>query len=97
MDDAAPEPRWLDRAALAAFVSGLDNEKIRRMTRAGKLPQPSYHIGPRSPRWWAPDVDAMIRSRAGSPDPDRLVQDAIAQITAQSRPGRAASPRGRHR
>jgi hypothetical protein len=97
VSEAASDARWLDRAALAAFVSGLDNEKIRRMTRAGKLPPASYHIGPRSPRWWSPDVDAMLRSTAGSPDPDRLVQDAIAQIANEARPGRAAPPRGRHR
>jgi hypothetical protein len=50
---------WLDRDALAEHISK-PVHLLARMVRAGKLPAPSYHFGPRSPVWWAPDVDAMI-------------------------------------
>lgn len=52
-------PRWLDREALALHIS-VGVHELPRLTRAGKLPQPSYHLGERSPRWWSADVDAAF-------------------------------------
>lgn len=49
--------RWLDRDALAKHIS-VRVDELPRLARAGKLPAPSLHLGPRSPRWWSADVDA---------------------------------------
>ena len=49
-------PRWLDRNALAAYVS-LRVDQIPRFVRTGQLPQPSYQLGPKSPRWWSGAID----------------------------------------
>lgn len=60
-------PEWLDRRSLAAHISvGVD--ALRRLQRLGKLPRPSYHLGPNSPRWRRIEVDAMFTDRM----PERL-------------------------
>ena len=60
------EARWLDRRDLAAHV-GLSEAALRRRLRDGTLPPPAGGFGPRSPRWWSPDVDAALRGAARSP------------------------------
>lgn len=52
--------RWLDRDAVAERISERV-DRLPRLVRDGKLPAPSYHLGPRSPRWWSADIDAMFR------------------------------------
>lgn len=32
-------------------------DHLPRLLRGGKLPEPSYHLGPRSPRWWSAAID----------------------------------------
>lgn len=89
MPDASP--RWLDRDALASYVSARVDE-LPRLAKAGKLPAPSHHLGPRSPRWWSADVDAMFRGKVASQaDPDAVIRDAVAKI--QGRQGRQAEAR----
>ena len=56
--------RWLDREALAAYIS-VRVDEVQRLLRAGKLPTPSYHLGPKSPRWDRLAVDACFEGRAG--------------------------------
>jgi predicted DNA-binding transcriptional regulator AlpA len=57
--------RWLDREALAAHIS-VRVDELPRLQRAGKLPRPSHHLGPRSPRWWSAEVDAMFGLKVAS-------------------------------
>ena len=45
-----PDGRWLDRDALARHIS-VRVDAIARLQRAGRLPNPSYHLGQRQPRW----------------------------------------------
>ncbi len=59
-------PRWLDREALAAHIS-VRVDEVPRLLRAGKLPAPSTHLGPRSPRWWSADIDATLGRAVASP------------------------------
>lgn len=59
-------PRWLDREALAAHIC-VRVDELPRLMRAGKLPAPSTHLGPRSPRWWSADVDARFGRAVASP------------------------------
>lgn len=57
---------WLDREALAERLC-VRVDEIPRLQRRGVLPAPSYKLGPRSPRWWAADVDeAMGRGVAST-------------------------------
>lgn len=60
-----PDGRWLDRDALARHIS-VRVDAIARLQRAGRLPNPSYHLGQRQPRWPAvrlwivPDVRLRV-------------------------------------
>jgi putative transposase len=51
--------RWLDRDALARYIC-VRVDYLPRMQRAGKLPPPSYHAGPKCPRWDRDLVDAAF-------------------------------------
>ena len=53
------EGRWLDREALAVHIS-VRVDELPRLLRAKKIPNPSFHLGPRSPRWWSADIDARF-------------------------------------
>ena len=78
MSDTA---RWLDREALAGHIS-VRVDELPRLLRAGKLPHPSTHLGPRSPRWWSADVDAAFGRALPSPPPrgaGNLAQAILAQ------------------
>lgn len=88
-----PDPaRWLDREALAAHISARMDE-LPRMLKAGKLPAPSYHLGPKSPRWWSAAVDEMFVLRVASPPAPRGASQLAARIEAKSRAGRQAQAR----
>jgi hypothetical protein len=82
------DPRWLDRDALAAYIA-VRVDELPRYTRAGKLPAPSHHLGPRSPRWWSADVDEAFRGKAGSAPPGQKGQSLVEDILA-GRVGRNA-------
>lgn len=84
--------RWLDRDALADRLS-IRVHEIPRLARDGKLPQPSYHLGPRSPRWDCQEVDAMMAGAAPS-RPEAIMQGAINGIIEQA--NRKKDARGRH-
>lgn len=76
--------RWLDRDDVADFV-GVPVHHVARLVKAGKLPAPSYHLGPRSPRWRLGAVDAMFSGTTTTSGADGLAQ-AIRQT---SRPRRS--------
>lgn len=71
------EPRWLDREALALHIS-VRVDELPRLLKAGKLPVPSYHLGPKSPRWDRLALDARFEGGVASTDPDMAVH-ALAQ------------------
>jgi len=56
---------WLDREALAQRLS-VRVDELPRLQRRGVLPAPSLALGPRSPRWWQPDVDAAMGGAVAS-------------------------------
>lgn len=66
MSDA---PRWLDRDAVAAYLR-LRVEAVDRMARDGRLPQPSYTLGPRNPRWDRETLDDRMGRGIASTDAD---------------------------
>lgn len=66
-------PRWLNSEQTAAHVSRRVDE-LPRLLRVGKLPSPSLHFGPRSPRWDRVKLDAMMmRGGTGSTNAPDLV------------------------
>ena len=84
-------PRWLDREALALHIS-VRVDELPRLMRGGKLPQPSSHLGPRSPRWWSADVDAAFG--LAQPAPAARGADSLAQaILETGRKNRQAQAR----
>lgn len=61
--ESVGDPAWLDRKALAERYSLHSERAVRRLERLGKLPKPSLHLGPRSPRWRLEEVEALFSGR----------------------------------
>lgn len=60
---AEEAPRWLTREALGQYV-GVRVDYVARLVKAGKLPAPSYHFGPKTPRWDRLAVDALFEGHS---------------------------------
>ena len=58
-------PRWLDREACAEYIS-VRVDELPRLVKRGLLPAPSYHLGPRCPRWDRLALDARFAGGAAS-------------------------------
>ncbi|WP_406586437.1 helix-turn-helix transcriptional regulator [Asaia lannensis] len=91
--------RWLDPPALARHLSTTTN-MIPRYVQQGKIPRPSLHLGPRSPRWDVHEVDAVMLKAGGivtSETTSYMVQRACEEIErdAARRKDRAKGSRRR--
>ena len=75
-------PRWLDRAALARHV-GLSEAALRRRLKDGTIPAPSYHLGPRCPRWDRAAVDALFTLAAPSMDARSAISRLAQEIAGR--------------
>lgn len=82
-------PRWLDREALAEYIS-VRVDAVTRLQRAGRLPQPSYHLGPRQPRWDRARVDAAFAGGVASTDAGTAIHALAARIAARAPRQKAA-------
>jgi integrase len=82
--------RWLDREAVAQYIR-VKESALPRLVKAGRLPPPSYHLGPRQPRWDRLALDACFEGGIASTDPDVAVQALVQEILAEPRPA-AADP-----
>ena len=85
----AAEPRWLGPDATAAYI-GVRVENLRRLVKAGKLPPPSYLLGPNQPRFDRLAIDKVFGGEDGSHE--ESMADAI-QSAARSMRAEAASRR----
>lgn len=74
------DTRWLDREALAERLS-VRVDEVARLQRRGVLPAPSLRLGPRSPRWWAPDVDAAMGRDVASRGRTSLAEAILAKAS----------------
>lgn len=83
------ETRWLDRAATAAYT-GRDKADLPRLVRAGKLPAPSYHFGPRSPRWDKLALEALFTGQQVRPSIHDMVQEHAREIAQRTPKNRSA-------
>ena len=88
--------RWLSLPHAAEHLD-ISTDSLRRLVRAGKLPQPDRSLGTRMPRWDKEALDAAMQS--GLPevnrerdlrDPDRAVE---VWLEKQNRPRRTANAR----
>jgi hypothetical protein len=73
------EPRWLDRDALADYIS-VRVDELPRLAKAGLLPEPSRHLGPKKPRWDRLAVDARFSGGVASTDPQMAVAGLVQEI-----------------
>jgi hypothetical protein len=87
---APPEPRWLAPESAAAYVN-VRVDELRRLVKAGKLPEPHYHFGPRKPRYDRLALDALFTGGTASLDPDAALGAYIDEIAeARARRKKAA-------
>lgn len=80
------DPRWLDREAAAEYIS-VRVDEMSRLERRGKLPAPSYHLGPRTPRWDRFLLDAAFEGGIASTNTRQAVSALVQEIL--STPSRA--------
>jgi hypothetical protein len=59
------EPRWLDLDSAARRIN-VRPDRMRRLVKAGVLPEPSYALGKRMPRWDRDLLDAAFVNRPHS-------------------------------
>jgi hypothetical protein len=80
------EPRWLDPDTAAAYIR-VRVERLRPMVKAGKLPPPSYHLGPNQPRYDRLALDKVFEGEvtADAYNPSAIVQSAIDRIIEKGR------------
>ena len=84
------EPRWLSPDATGAYI-GVRVERLRPLVRAGRIPAPSYHLGPTQPRWDRLALDAAFEGKERQLDAQAVAQRVADDIR------QAAYSGGRHR
>lgn len=84
--------RWLSPADCAAYI-GKPKSSLQRLVVAGKLPRPSYHFGPKSPRWDREAIDSLLAGRQVSDGWAAATEQAIHETRAH----RQTEAGGRHR
>jgi hypothetical protein len=86
MPDRA-EPRWLDAAGAAAYVS-MTETAFRRRVSLGTFPKPNLAAGSQSPRWDRLALDATFDGGADSTDARTAFQGLANEIAAEGRRSR---------
>jgi hypothetical protein len=86
-------PRWLDRDAAARYLSQ-SPDKLRRLVKAGKLPTPSYHMGPKSPLWDREVLDAVLAGKVASRQPEVPLAEAVSALAFRLAQGGRRRSRG---
>lgn len=87
------EPRWLTPDATADYI-GAKVHELPRLRRAGKLPEPSYYLGPRKPRYDRIALDALFTKATESAEQS---EDAAIVQSILDRADRQKAAGGRHR
>ena len=86
------EPRWLDPDATAAYLS-VRPSALARLQKEGRIPAPSYALGPRRPRWDRLALDSNFDGGTASTDIDKVVSAHVQEILRKGRTRRAQKPR----
>ena len=90
IQDIGARDRWLSPKALGHYL-GRDPKTLTGLARAGKLPKPTYQLGPKSPRYDRVAVDAMLTGQREDADAEDIANRAIQRMRAEyeNRPARA--------
>lgn len=86
------DARWLDPDATAAYLN-VRATALTRLTKEGRIPAPSYALGPRRPRWDRLALDSRFEGGVASHDPEQVVSAVVQNILRQGRARRQANPR----
>jgi hypothetical protein len=86
------EPRWLNADVAAAYI-GVRVERLRPLVKAGKLPKPSYHLGPNQPRFDRLALDRVFSGEGGAGNVESI-DEAIQRSREFIRQGRSPHKRG---
>ena len=76
---------WLDPAGVMRYLNLRHRSAVNRLVKDGKLPPPSYHLGPRSPRFDRDGIDAVMRGRQAADSMDAALERALAAIRASGK------------
>ena len=74
--------RWLTRDAVAQYLS-IRADKLTRLVKAGRIPTPSYRLGPKSPLWDREVLDAFICGEIPSRKPEVPLSEAVNALASQ--------------
>ena len=86
------DSRWLDPEATARYIS-VRVDALPRLVRQGRIPQPDYTLGPRSPRWDRLALDAQFEGGAASTNIEQMVKAGVEKIISQGRARRSLHAR----
>lgn len=78
------EPRWLDAASTADYINARVAD-LPRYVKQGRIPEPSYELGPRQPRWDRLALDRRFEGQAASADPEQVMAAVAQRILQQGR------------
>ena len=84
--------RWLDPTGVAHHLS-VREDRIPRLRRERLIPEPSYHLGERSPRWWSGDLDRAMNPGTASTNHRQAVEAVANEIREEGRARRQANAR----
>nr|MCV4210078.1 hypothetical protein [Roseomonas sp. SXEYE001] len=76
-------PRWLDREAAAQYLS-VRVDELPRLVKKGLIPKPSFHFGPRSPRWDREELDGLMGGPIASRSPSEPSPEEAAAMWDQA-------------
>jgi predicted DNA-binding transcriptional regulator AlpA len=91
---AYEKTRWLSRRAAAEYLS-MEVDHLKRHVKSGKLPAPSFHLGPKSPRWDREALDAAFNRDQGRAPGFVTAEEIVQDILAGRFLGRPKAARGR--
>lgn len=89
------DPRWLDLTAAAAYLS-LRPDIFARKVKVGIIPEPSMHLGERTPRWDRGVLDATMGGGTGTTNTREAVHALANQIAEEGRKNGSPHARRRH-
>ena len=76
------QDRWLDADATARYIS-VRVDKLPRLVKDGKLPEPSRHLGPKQPRWDRFALDRMFEGEGARHE--ESIDDKIQRVIRERR------------
>jgi hypothetical protein len=78
------QPRWLSPEQAAAYI-GERVDRLPRLVRSGKMPKPSLHLGPRTPRYDRLALDELFGAAAASTSLSAATERAVNAIVERAR------------